>query len=151
SPSLLRLSPLLSSSSPPPSLLVLARSFFTLHRCSGERQLSVIRLLCCAQTAKPSAPPNAGRLCLRPHTRAPFSCAAAFGVEPATMPSPSLRTVHSNTKSISQGGASFPPLAPTLRAPPPALPAQPYPSSPPYLSPLLRRHSGCGSFRSRFR
>src|SRR5215470_10402486 len=41
SPSPLRLSPLLPSSLLPPSLLVLARSFLALHRCSGERQLSV--------------------------------------------------------------------------------------------------------------
>src|SRR6516225_9638075 len=51
---LLRLLPVLPSLLAPLAPLVLARSFLTLHRCSGERQLSVIRLLCCAQTAEPS-------------------------------------------------------------------------------------------------
>src|SRR6516162_9903269 len=55
SPSLLRLLPVLPSLLAPLAPLVLARSFLTLHRCSDERQLSVIRFSCCAQTAKPSA------------------------------------------------------------------------------------------------
>jgi hypothetical protein len=55
-----------------------------------------------AQTAKPPAV-RSQRLCLRPHTRAPFSCAAAFGVEPASRV-PFLRNARSNKESISECG-----------------------------------------------